>query len=124
MALTSQPRRTNSVASQSSSSGWLGNSPCVPKSSAVRTSPTPKTDCHKRFTVTRAGSGLAGSTNQRASPSRLRGRSGDRGGNVAGVPAVTSAAGLLYAPRTRMYVARGCRHLLHHQRGGNFRSVS
>ena len=119
MAFISQSRRTSSVASQSSSSGWLGISPCVPKSSAVRTSPTPNIDCHRRLTVTRAVSGLAGSTNQRASPSRLRGRPGDKRGNVAGVAAVTSAPGLLYAPRMRMYVAPRLRHLLHHDCGGN-----
>ena len=33
IALTSQPERTNSAASQSSSSGWLGGSPWAPKSS-------------------------------------------------------------------------------------------
>ena len=37
--------RTNSVASQSSSSGWLGASPCEPKSSDVLTRPVPKYDC-------------------------------------------------------------------------------
>ena len=42
IALTSQPVRMNSVASQSSRPGWLGHSPCVPKSSLVLTNPTPK----------------------------------------------------------------------------------
>ena len=37
--LTSQPSSRNWTASQSSSSGWLGGSPCAPKSSAVLTMP-------------------------------------------------------------------------------------
>jgi len=37
-----QPVRMNSLASQSSKSGWVGCSPCDPKSSVVLTSPTPK----------------------------------------------------------------------------------
>ena len=44
---TSQPVRINSVASQSSSSGWDGVSPCEPKSSTVLTIPTPKYICQK-----------------------------------------------------------------------------
>ena len=39
MSLVDQPRRMNSTASQSSNSGWLGASPWMPKSSAVRTRP-------------------------------------------------------------------------------------
>ena len=79
MALTSQPERTNSVASQSSSSGWLGGSPWAPKSSTVFTSPVPKSICQSRLTATRAVSGLAGSTSQRARPSRSgRRRRGQR----------------------------------------------
>ena len=42
MALTSQFVRMNSVASQSSSSGCVGHSPCWPKSSVVMTRPFPK----------------------------------------------------------------------------------
>ena len=38
-----QPLSMNSVASQSSSSGWVGRSPWVPKSSLVTTRPRPKT---------------------------------------------------------------------------------
>ena len=56
-SLTSQPESTNSVASQSSSSGWLGKSPCRPKFSLVLTMPVPKSICQNRFTVTRAVSG-------------------------------------------------------------------
>ena len=54
-AFMSQPVRTNSVASQSSSSGCDGHSPCEPKSSTVLTSPVPNAFCQKRLTATRAG---------------------------------------------------------------------
>ena len=60
IALTSQPVRMNSVASQSSSSGCEGHSPCAPKSSTVFTMPVPKYICQKRFTVTRAEQRIAG----------------------------------------------------------------
>ena len=52
-----QPRCMNSEASQSSSSGWVGRSPWVPKSSLVKTMPRPKTSCQMRFTATREVSG-------------------------------------------------------------------
>jgi hypothetical protein len=58
--LTSQPDSRNSTASQSSNSGCDGNSPVMPKSPAVRTSPTPKSSCQNRLTVTRAMSGCSG----------------------------------------------------------------
>src|SRR5262245_22976408 len=48
-----QPPRTNSRASQSSSSGWLGGSPSRPRSLAVVTSPRPKCCCQTRLTITR-----------------------------------------------------------------------
>ena len=48
------------MASQSSSSGWLGHSPCAPKSSTVLTRPVPKNICQERLTATRAVSGCAG----------------------------------------------------------------
>ena len=58
MALMLQPDWMNRFASQSSSSGWLGMAPCVPKSSAVFTRPVPKKFCQKRLTVTRAVNGF------------------------------------------------------------------
>ena len=69
----SQPLSMNSTASQSSSSGWLGNVPCVPKSSSVSTRPRPNSCAQKRLTMTRAVSGLSRSTSQRASPRRSAG---------------------------------------------------
>ena len=90
---TSHPDATNSVASQSSRSGWLGGSPRTPKSSADFTRPMPKNCCQKRLTATRAVSGLAGSTNQRARSSRLAGRGFSvpavSGGRHAGTPGST-----------------------------------
>src|SRR4051812_25184597 len=71
---------TNSVASQSSSSGWLGPPPCEPKPSAVSPTPAPKCSCQARLTATRAVSGLAGSTSQRANPRRLFGTPFGSGG--------------------------------------------
>src|SRR2546423_537202 len=53
----------NSIASQSSSSGWLGLSPCVPRSSVVLTRPRPKYCGQIRFTMTRATVGCSLSTN-------------------------------------------------------------
>src|SRR2546427_541858 len=46
MDLMLQPRAANSVASQSSSSGCVGASPCRPKSLGVATMPRPKCPCH------------------------------------------------------------------------------
>ncbi len=107
IALTSQPDRTNSVASQSSSSGWLGGSPWAPKSSTVFTSPVPKSICQSRLTATRAVSGLAGSTSQRASASRSAfaacGRRRDRARDAG----IDTGPGWSYWPRIRTCVGRG-----------------
>ena len=62
----------NSVASQSSNSGWVGIEPCVPKSSLVSTIPRPKSCSQYRLTVTRAVSGLSSDTSQFARPSQIR----------------------------------------------------
>src|SRR5256885_16213053 len=50
---------TNSHASQSSSSGWLGGTPCAPKSSNPLEIPCPNKSAHKRLTITLAVSGLS-----------------------------------------------------------------
>ena len=68
------PARTNSVASQSSSSGCVGGSPCVPKSSLVSTMPRPKNCSQTRLTVTRAVSGLSS-----LDAASARGRGGSAG---------------------------------------------
>ena len=73
-ASCSSPLSRNSEASQSSSSGCVGFSPCVPKSSDVRTMPRPKNSCHMRFTATRAVSGFSGPVSQCANDSRSFGR--------------------------------------------------
>ena len=65
------PRATNSLASQSSSSGCDGGVPWVPKSFSVSTRPRPKNCLPERLTVTRAVSGFAGSTSHCARSSRV-----------------------------------------------------
>src|SRR5262249_247287 len=83
----------NSVASQSSSSGWLGGDPCTPKSSAVSTSPAPKNTRDDRLTARGAVRGGDGRTSQRASPSRVRGESPDDNDRTVGTPTSTASPG-------------------------------
>src|SRR5258708_6342489 len=78
------PTPMKSVASQSSSSGWEGHSPLVPKSSAVFTRRVPKNCCQKWLTVTRAVRGCFGSTSQRAKLRRLVTSLGGKGGRTEG----------------------------------------
>jgi len=59
------------------------------------------------LTVTRAVSGLAGSTSQRASARRLGGASFGSGCRFAGTPAVTCSPYLSYAPFTSTKDLRG-----------------
>ena len=65
----SQPHSRNSTASQSSSSGWAGNSAWVPRLPVSRDNPIPKKRSQARFTHTRAGSGFSALTSQRANAS-------------------------------------------------------
>jgi len=58
MCFMSQPLSMNSIASQSSNAGCVGGVPCEPKSSSGIASPRPWNIAHKRFTITRAVSGL------------------------------------------------------------------
>src|SRR5262245_41731839 len=60
----------SSLASQSSRAGLEGALPMTPKSFSLVTSPSPKCPCHRRLTMTRATSGLAGDVIHRASDSR------------------------------------------------------
>src|SRR5213075_3045727 len=53
---------SKSLASQSSSSGWLGGCPKRPKSLGDSASPWPKCCCHSRFASTRDGKGLSRDT--------------------------------------------------------------
>ena len=101
--LTSQPSSRNCTASQSSSSGWLGGSPCEPKSSAVLTMPGAEdlepepVDRHPgRQRVVRARPASW------ASPSRLTGAPGGSGGRNAGVARPTLSRRWSYSPRLRM----------------------
>ena len=68
--LSDQPCSMKSADSQSSSSGWVGFSPSVPKLLGVRASGSPKCQPHTRLTMTRAVSGLFPATTERASSSR------------------------------------------------------
>ena len=70
---------------------WLGSSPWMPKSSSVSTSPTPNSCAQKRFTPTRAVSGLSGWTSHRAKSSRS-GNSPLRGGSPATESRATSGS--------------------------------
>ena len=72
IALTSQPVRTNSVASQSSSSGMRGRFALRAEVLGGLHQAGAEVVCQNRFTATRAVSGFAGSTSHRARPSRLR----------------------------------------------------
>src|SRR5262245_10680775 len=89
ICLTLQPRRTNSVASQSRSSGCDGLTPIFPKLLGVGTMPRPKCQCQIRLTMTRAVSGLSAdaihSANARRRPllTPLRGEWVIGGGEVA-----------------------------------------
>ena len=67
----------------------------------------PKNICQKRFTVTRAISGLDGSTSQRASPSRFGGNAVGDEVSAAGSIGVTTSPGLSYIPRISRCVSRG-----------------
>ena len=71
MCLTSQPLSTNSTASQSSNPGCVGHSPCEPVSSSVLERPEPKRRYQRRFTNTRAVSGLSADVSHSAKWSRF-----------------------------------------------------
>ena len=79
LELPAAARRTP-LASQSSSSGWLGRSPSRPKSLGVPTRPRPKWYCQTRLTITRVESGLSGRLSQRARASRRPVERGAAGG--------------------------------------------
>ena len=98
----------NSAASQSSSSGWVGHSPCEPRSSSVFDSPVPKNCRQARLTNARAVSGF------RARRASRRGRGASRAGRrcelaeESGDRRVDDVAGIVHpvaAGRTR--VSRG-----------------
>ena len=67
------------TARKSSSLGWVGGSPRVPKSSGVRTNPRPKCCSQTQFTITRRVSGLSGFVISLAKP-RRRSPSANRSG--------------------------------------------
>ena len=101
-----QPSVMNSDASQSSSSGCVGASPCVPKSFSVRTIPRPKNRCQTRLTVTLGVSGLLSSTSHRARSSRF-GLATPSGANTLGVPGCTWIPLFKNSPCSNTCVGRG-----------------
>ena len=110
-----QPLRTNSVASQSSNSGFAGRVPARPKSFGVATRPWPKCDCQTRFTSTRAVSGFDGEAIHSASVTRrpvdfvlaaLRMAAGF-GSNAERKPGSTGSRGSLWLPWNRTWVTGG-----------------
>ena len=108
--------RTRSPASRAARDGSAAR-PATPKSSTVLTSPVPKSICQKRLTATRAVSGLAGSTSQRARPSRSAGAPcGQRRQAAPGRRARPARPACRTAPRIRTYVVARRRHLLHDHR--------
>ena len=75
MCLKLQPESMNSQASWSSSFGFTGVSPWVPRSSRTLLSPVPKKCFQRRFIVTRAVSGFSFETSQAARSIRFSERS-------------------------------------------------
>ena len=106
MCFTLHPESRNSDASQSSNSGWLYLSPCVPKSSEVATSPFPKYSCQIRLTATCAVKGFCSEKSHLASPS-LVGCCFFAFGRTTGVDGNTSIPGRSQLPRTRRNVGSG-----------------
>ena len=104
MRLTSQSQE-NSVASQSSSSGWLGASPSVPKFSLVLLRPVPKNSCQYRLICTRAVKGLSVRTSHFAKSRRFFIVAAPK---TAGTAGATTSRGCRYSPRSRTRVCRGC----------------
>ena len=100
-----------SAASQSSSSGWLGGSPCVPKSPLVFTSPMPKNCCQRRFDRD-AGRQRVLRRDEPVAPDRAASGAAPAsaslsGGSTAGTPGVTFSPGLSYWPRIITNESRG-----------------
>ena len=107
------------MASQSSSSGWLGHSPCEPKFSAVLTRPMPKELLPEAVDRDAGGERIAGSTIHCARPSRLIGAPLGSGGRTRGQAGVTLSPCLSYcAAHQHEGIARfgiSCHH--HHASG-------
>ena len=105
--LRDQPFPTNSAATQSSNSRWLGRSPRTPKSFSVVTMPSPKRLAQISLATTRGVRGFPLLTSQRARSSRSpRSARCCTGGRVESVPAVTGSSGSLNSPRRITRVSR------------------
>ena len=104
----------NSTASQSSSSGWLGYSPCNPRSPVSFERPMPKSRDHRRLAKTRAVRGLSRATIQCARSRRVarrvlrRNPVSDRGGEEGGGAGSTTGPDLsCQSPRLSRRISRG-----------------
>ena len=91
----------NSAASQSSSSGCVGHSPCEPRSSSIFEMPCRRTARHTRLTKTRAVSGFAGETSQFARSSRVARRP-----PVSSLPRKAGMAGCTISPDSSIQLPR------------------
>ena len=106
-ALTSQPVRTNSVASQSSSSGWLGDSPCDAEVFARLDEAGAEVHLPEAVDRHARGQRVAGSTSQRARPRRLAARLRAAAAARPARRARPSRPACRSRPRTRTNVSRG-----------------
>ena len=86
----------------------MGRSPRTPKSSIVRTIPSPNRFFQIALHWTRATRGLPGSTSQRARLRRSTTAGRDSETNRAGTAGSTGAPGTRKSPRTWMCVFRRC----------------
>ena len=92
------------TARSSNKSGWLGGSPVEPKSSSVRTRPTPNIRAQSRLTATRAVSGLSGEATHRANASRSGVRASPA--SASGTPGETGSSLSRKFPRAKRCVGR------------------
>ena len=109
MCFTSQPLSTNSQASQSSSAGFTGGSPCAPKSSSTLERPVPKNSFHSRFEARAPSADFPAPPAILARSSRVNRRSFTPGcGRNAGTPgSTTSPVSSSQLPRGRIRTVRG-----------------
>ena len=103
-----------------------GGSPCTPKSSAVFTSPTPKTCCQYRLTATRVVSGCSADSIHCASPSRFFAalRREARQERPPASPGPPGTPRWSYSPRLRMYAPDRLVRLLEHVGHGHLLASS
>ena len=108
MCLMFQLLPVNSTASQSSSAGCVGRSPREPVSSSERERPEPKNRYQRRFTNTRAVSGLSAETSHWARWSRFARPLAFKAGRKFGTAGATiSPESSIQLPRGSTRIVRG-----------------